>query len=738
MKLKIAVKKTSAQDVSNTYSTNLSSYLGNASDWFDEIGLKHTTIKEIFLESCKGPQNVADPGTSPYVLNDELAIRFFILWFFSRPGGPVNISSMEESDAKRPPIFLESESGLPQFSSKINTEYLQQMRFENDPKGFFDPLYFYLTENIDSWTNVLSPSIKSEDIANIKKITNECFDEMLSKQKTGEIEDQYIIKCKTNYLLHLNETVSYLKTFIKQLSIHDEVSDPDSSGKNKLVPIKVDLGQYVVTWAQTKGLMSDSKGQIRKIIAYAKFKAIQQVFLNLNKKVLKEILNKGESSSINNKNIINYIYTNPESRYNESSPKSIFPYQWANMIKKFKFENLDTETDLKSKLSLIMDWVASNLRTSQITHKVLNGQLLTADDRIEEVLSDGRVRLIFPKGTDSRTYYDGELILNEGIPMGLMMFNMQKHRLNVPTHGLGSFSVPTQYDIENMVKSYNWNDMIRAQTSYHSFLTKYVGSEDRGAFNYIEKHGILLDYRNGSKLGYYWADLNSIDHGEEATRMDNCGRDSYGDIFSLRSMTADNSKSNIKELKGGVFWVGNSWLTVSVNKNGYIRQLKAAGNSKPTEVNLLEKIIDLLSSELNTNINSKVLPFDIIQSTRVKDKKLFNGQTVDLSIYAKSNLIQPFKGMTENPSFSTQHLPKRDFHIADLPDNLLKRFYELRPDFFDWSHRSNETELIDNRLKEIYRAEKEAEKERMKAEKEAEKQRIKSQNEMTDIESAGN
>ena len=721
MKLRIAAKPVEIEDVPDNYSQSLSAHVNDADKWFDEIGLRNTAIKAAFLERCTGPKNIAEPGNSGEILNDEIAIRLFILWLFSVSGGPINFATLADLGSDKPRSLMEQKMpGSPQFSSKIDELYLEEMKSTNDPKGFFNRLYVHLVENIDSWTNAIKPTITSTDISKIKDITNECFNQMLEEVKEETVDQLYVDNCKKNYLIHLNEIVDYLKKFLNELNVTEEKEEQGSGGKKKQEKVKLDLKQSSVTWVQTKSLMSDPRGQIRKIVAYSKFKQFQLSFQPFNRTVLKRILLKEEKVSISNKNILNYIYTNQESRYNTSSKDSLFTAKWATLCENLKFENLNN-TYMRDELSKIMDWIKANSRTGQISYRVLNGQPLTEEDRTLETLPDGRTRLVFPEGSEIETYIDGQPIVYDGFPMGLMMFNMQKHRQGTPSSGLRSYNKPSQYDVENTVKNYSWSKMIEGQQTFHLFLQKFKLSET----NYEEKHGIVKDYRNGAKYGFYWAILNSTSHSEEKARMSHCGGDSYGDLLSLRSMDPDESKKNIKELRNMAFWTGNSWLTAAVNKNGYIRQLKAINNSRPSELRDFEKIVDLISSELNTNVPSRVLPFSI-ENSKNSSKKLFNGETVDLSIYSKQNMIQPFPSSTRNPGFGDNgYEHTRDFHIIDLPDNLLKKLYEARPDFFDWNYQNEATNEIDERLKTIYRVEKE----RLRAEKDAEKERLKTEKE---------
>lgn len=188
-----------------------------------------------------------------------------------------------------------------------------------------------------------------------------------------------------------------------------------------------------------------------------------------------------------------------------------------------------------------MDWVAANLRSPQTARRYYQGRELNEEDRITITNSDGSTLTRFPdevwNNSEEVNYTQGEIIIYENIPMGLAMFNMDLHN---PTSGSNRrFQHPTQFEIEKMVADYTFSDMRRAESVYHNFLTQFRVSQ----LNYEETNSILVDYRGGKKLGYYWVDLNTTYSEEESGRMGHCGRDYFGDLFSFRSMEEDKSLS---------------------------------------------------------------------------------------------------------------------------------------------------------------------------------------------------
>ena len=118
------------------------------------------------------------------------------------------------------------------------------------------------------------------------------------------------------------------------------------------------------------------------------------------------------------------------------------------------------------------------------------------------------------------------------------------------------------------------------QQIYHNFLSQFRAQD----INYKEENAVLIDYRQGT-LGFYWVDLNTTSSDEESKRMGHCGKDSFGDLFSFRSLEQDKSLTGIRSSLS--FWRGTSWLTAAVNKQGHIRQLKTLKNARPKERFLL-------------------------------------------------------------------------------------------------------------------------------------------------------
>lgn len=696
--VKLAAKLEIPLPIEDKYKSPLSGdTTKNSEKWFDEVGLRGTRIKSTFINKCRGPRDINNPGQGSFIHNDEIAIRLFILMLFSDPHkilmtGPQTYNipqslTNEKGRADKALILVEEnmnkeEGSKHHYDKPLNIKSLKE---KYDPKNFFDEAYNYLKNNINQWS---TEYISDDNLSKVKTLRDEGFTRMKNELSQEESEE-YIKNIKENYLNELNEIIKYCeKTFKKEVQ-RGEVS----------IETKTNL-----TWKQTKALMADPKGDIRKYIAAKKWSS---AFLSsgLASPYRKDVVtalgskNPNNTSIYKNQDLFNYLYSNEDVRYNQTSPDNVFS-------KPEKFElgiTVDGTLikDASSAIQGIMDWVAANLRSPQTARRYYQGRELNEEDRITITNSDGSTLTRFPdevwNNSEEVNYTQGEIIIYENIPMGLAMFNMDLHN---PTSGSNRrFQHPTQFEIEKMVADYTFSDMRRAESVYHNFLTQFRDSQ----LNYEETNSILVDYRGGKKLGYYWVDLNTTYSEEESGRMGHCGRDSFGDLFSLRSMEEDKSLSVGYHRQS--FWRGTSWLTIAINKKGHIRQLKTLKNARPKDRNLLEKIVDLLTRELSAD-KSKVLPFNS-EPLHKKSLKLYNGKTIELSAYSKPSLIQPcHESNPSNPGFDTTgYQPHNDFHISDLPDDLLKRLYEARPDFFAWKGTSEETRGIENRLTKMYETE---------------------------------
>lgn len=175
------------------------------------------------------------------------------------------------------------------------------------------------------------------------------------------------------------------------------------------------------------------------------------------------------------------------------------------------------------------------------------------------------------------------------------------------------------------IKNLSFQELVNASLEWHESLE--VG---QGEINYVETNPIVVDFRDENGLGFYWTDLQTNASDEECKRMGHCGRTAYGNtIFSLRE---------VKKIPGTKYTINKSHLTASIG-DGYLRQLKGSKNSKPDE-----------------KYHPYILP-------------LF-----DIKTGEEGYLIT---------SFGSEYASSKDFKIADLTDEDIKKLYSKRPELFN-------------------------------------------------------
>ncbi len=173
-------------------------------------------------------------------------------------------------------------------------------------------------------------------------------------------------------------------------------------------------------------------------------------------------------------------------------------------------------------------------------------------------------------------------------------------------------------------KELSFQELFKKSQDWHESLE--LGS---GEINYVEKHPIILDFRDESGNGFYWVDLETRNSEEECNRMGHCGRSNYGYLYSLRE---------VKPLPGGKFKVNTSHLTAAISAEGTLYQLKGPKNSKPQD-----------------KYHGLILP-------------LFSAKNED-----EEYLIQ---------DFGTEYASEQDFKLSDLPNDVIVKIYQERPELF--------------------------------------------------------
>lgn len=164
------------------------------------------------------------------------------------------------------------------------------------------------------------------------------------------------------------------------------------------------------------------------------------------------------------------------------------------------------------------------------------------------------------------------------------------------------------------LKSYDFDQAKEASEEWHESLTSQKSE------NYIENNEIVIDYRDGNGIGYYWANLNSSYSKEESDRMGHCGNKTDTTLFSLRKI--DNNGD------------GESFITLARQPDGVVSEIHGKKNSKP-KASYRKYIIDFL-------LNNKY----------------------------------PIKGLTLKGVYK----PENNFQLDDLTDAEIKHLFEKNKD----------------------------------------------------------
>lgn len=164
---------------------------------------------------------------------------------------------------------------------------------------------------------------------------------------------------------------------------------------------------------------------------------------------------------------------------------------------------------------------------------------------------------------DFKTKVSKADIVNEINTMGILQ-NEELNFIDI----LDYIKIELKNDITEL-KDKSYYEIFNIATTWKDYLT-----EGKGDVNYIENHDIILDFRDGGKYGYYWADLNTNDSKEECNRLDHCGKSSFGEnLYSLRKNQLINEK----------YLINTSHVTIGVTKNGELTQIVGKFNITPKD-----------------------------------------------------------------------------------------------------------------------------------------------------------
>ena len=181
--------------------------------------------------------------------------------------------------------------------------------------------------------------------------------------------------------------------------------------------------------------------------------------------------------------------------------------------------------------------------------------------------------------------------MKENHPVGSIEKNSFINRLNMvsPESGVWTRDFLPKYRF-----IFDWFINVNGRTPINlkalSFDDAYAKSEEwhesresKKDANYKEENEIVIDYRDKSGVGFYWANLNVSHSREEAERMGHCGNKYGTTLFSLR---------NINE-----YGEGESFVTLArQNNDEIVSEIHGKKNSKP-KIIYQKYIIDFLLNE---------------------------------------------------------------------------------------------------------------------------------------------
>lgn len=624
------------------------SFVNNAKGWFNNHGVPED-IQEKFIEAASARPYTNERGKP--ILNDELAVRLFILWLFKtsiKLANPLNVPSL--SAIKEPNIEI------PEIPNEDNKKLVDET---------FDKLKALMKESIKNPVEA-NKEYSKIDVSDVQPmfltIKGAGADPSLIKKIKEEIK-----KVK-NYLKDRDESVQ-TQWAGKGVGGHGgaeeiNISKPitwkktaDFIGKSEIIKKGIATLKYNNAYLKMTGLDEDaikvinsfSPEDMKELIKKDKIKVVKsETNLSIegfDKTVLKATEFSGNLWSMPN---IMELYLNNKESLVLSTPKSTIG--WSN--------------NDKNQLESVGDWIQNQgLDEDQTTKRFIReeGQLIPAysgsgDERViykPEVFEPwgfGRVRMKEETYEESifGTYLNGSpILMPSGLPEGCNMMGDPR---------ISGSNYPSKSEYDNLLKDLTWSDMYAASLEYHEILK----SKDIKVFkNYKEQGHIILELSNG----WYWVDLETNQSSEEAKRMGHCGNESSA--FTLFSLRHNETVKKTKDYKSKTYTQNKSWATVAVLKDGTFIQFKGHGNGVPSSI-IHPQISLLLSSKLN-----------------LKDG--FTGK------FASTKQVQPLwnpYSLSSNPAFpKLSNCYGTDFSLVQMAESspeILKDLVKKRPDFFDW------------------------------------------------------
>lgn len=251
------------------------------------------------------------------------------------------------------------------------------------------------------------------------------------------------------------------------------------------------------------------------------------------------------------------------------------------------------------------------------------------------------------------------------------------------------------------IQNLNYWKLTEKSNEWHKSLQKGTSKID-----YDERNDIIIDYRSGKGLGFYWVSLGKKYCDDESKRMGHCGRSS-GFLYSLRKYTPTSGNHTLND----------SILTASINTDGELLQLKGAMNSKPTEdfhpyildlLNFKENgryLIDKIGYEYDSSNDFKISDLDDEEFIRLYKNRptLFNGfsskrRLVKLGLSQDDKTISETFVMVIKPNEIINYLGyNHDIAMVRLNNGIVSIYEYICENILDkplWNHLFvNETDM---------------------------------------------
>jgi hypothetical protein len=189
-----------------------------------------------------------------------------------------------------------------------------------------------------------------------------------------------------------------------------------------------------------------------------------------------------------------------------------------------------------------------------------------------------------------------------------------------------------------------------------------------GEYNYNEENEVILDFRDGDGMGFYWVDLKTSKCSEEQERMGHCASTGGDTLCSLRETKRINDK----------FTLSKSHLTAAIEREytlykqtgDIILQLKGQKNSKPAQ-KYHKYIVELLISD-ELNIIGFGSEYDSASDFKISD---LGEESLKVIMEKKPQLLDIFSRVDAYKKGFIKEKPETTFDIT-IKNHEYKYFLE--------------------------------------------------------------